>query len=352
MWTWIIIKGIYIINEYYFSYDTCHFKLIKLLRKKSLYLLLFVFNTTFAQGTFPIYTDYLSDNVFLIHPSAAGIGNCAKLRLTHRQQWSDFSDAPSLQSLSFHSKISEKAAFGGILFNDKNGFHSQKGIQASYAYHLNFYKEEVMNQLSFGLSFMYVQNSVDERNFTSPIPDPVNSQLVESNNYYNADFGLAYHFMDAHTYFTVKNLLLNASDNNNSFQSLNLRRYLLTLGYYFGRGKELQFEPSVMGQFIERTGELSLDINFKAYKLLAKDKQLWGAISYRQNFENDALENLKQITPIIGFNYKRYMVSYTYTSQLNEIAIDNSGFHQFTLGMNLFCKKPRAAACPNIDSIF
>ena len=34
-----------------------------------------------AQETLPIYSDYLSDNVYLVHPSAAGIGNCSKLRV-------------------------------------------------------------------------------------------------------------------------------------------------------------------------------------------------------------------------------------------------------------------------------
>ena len=42
------------------------------------------FWTSVGQETLPIYADYLSDNVFLIHPSAAGIGNCGKIRLTAR----------------------------------------------------------------------------------------------------------------------------------------------------------------------------------------------------------------------------------------------------------------------------
>ena len=37
-----------------------------------------------AQETLPIYTDYLSDNVFLVHPAAAGIGNSSNLRFTVR----------------------------------------------------------------------------------------------------------------------------------------------------------------------------------------------------------------------------------------------------------------------------
>jgi len=325
-----------------------------LLRRNSLYLILFfVFNITIAQGTFPIYSDYLSDNVFLVHPSAAGIGNCAKLRLTHRQQWNEISNGPSLQTLSFHSRIGEQAAAGGILFNDKNGFHAQKGVAGSYAYHLNSGIDDTLNQLSFGLSFTYVLNTIDQSSFTSPIPDPSNSQLVESTNYFNADFSTAYHFMDSYAYLTVKNLLLSTKNlENSTFKSLNLRRYLLTVGYYFGRGHSLQFEPSIMTQLLEKTGEISVDFNLKAYKNIANGKQVWAALSYRQSFEENAIENLKQLTPIVGFNYKRYMVSYTYTSQLNEIVLDNSGFHQFTLGVNVFCKSQRASGCPNVNFIF
>lgn len=323
--------------------------------KKIVYVALICFSCfkIAAQETFPVYTDYLSDNVFLIHPSAAGIGNCAKLRMTYRQQWVGIEDAPSLQTLSFHSRISEKAALGAIIFNDENGFHAQKGVVGSFAYHLDFGREDAMNQLSFGLSFMYVQNSVDQRDFTSVIDDPAISQIVESSNYYNADFSLGYHYMDAFSYFTIKNLLLSTRDLVNSdFESANLRRYLFTFGYYLGRNNSVQWEPSVMAQFVERTGEIFTDLNLKVYKNLADNKQLWAALSYRQNFEGNENENLKQFTPIVGFNYKRFMVSYTYTRQINEIVLDNGGNHQITLGINMFCTKPRATGCPNVNARF
>ena len=40
---------------------------------------IFFFLDSNAQETLPIYSDYLSDNVYLVHPSAAGIGNTGKL---------------------------------------------------------------------------------------------------------------------------------------------------------------------------------------------------------------------------------------------------------------------------------
>lgn len=323
-----------------------------MIKKLFLILTLLSFLNVNSQETFPVYFDYLSDNVFLIHPSAAGIGNCGKIRLTTRQQLYGLEDAPSLQTLSMHTRINEKMALGGILFNDENGYHAQKGIIGSYAYHLNFGSDYNLNQLSFGLSFMYVQNSVDQSSFSSRIIDPVISQIVESASYYNADFSVAYHYWDSFGYFTIKNLLLSSRDlYGNNYESLNLRRYLLTIGHYFGRERGLQFEPSVMGQYIELTNELFVDFNLKAYKKIQDKMQLWAVLSYRQSFEGNKIESLQQITPIVGLNYKRFMLSYAYTYSIGDVVLDY-GSHQFTLGINVFCKKQRATGCPNISSMF
>ena len=319
---------------------------------RCLVLLLMLIKTTyqFSQGTLPIYTDYLSDNVYLIHPAAAGIGDCTKLRFTAHQQWAGIPDAPALQTLSYHSKFSEEsnAAYGLILFNDENGFHSQKGIQGTYAYHLQLSNGELFNQLSFGLAFTAVQNQSDQTTFSG---DPAVSSIVESTSYYNADFGMAYHYGGFSSYFTVKNLLLTARNNLGSSDPLDLRNYILSAGYYFGREKFMQFEPSVMLQFRESTGDRIADFNIKAYKTFSETR-LWAALSYRRGFEENSLENSQYFSPIIGINYKKFMFSYTYTKQANDVVLTDSGFHQISIGFDLFCKQPRAAACPNINSAF
>ena len=313
-----------------------------------IFSLLFVAKN-YAQETLPIYADYLSDNVYLIHPSAAGIGNTGKLRFTARQQWQGIKDAPTLQTLSFHNRFGRQAAFGFVLFNDSNGFHSQKGVQGTYAYHLDINRASFINQLSFGLSFTAVQNQVDQSQFFG---DPTVAQLIQSDSYFNADFSVAYHRDGFSSYFTVKNLLLSAKNNlNNSLEPLDLRNYILSLGYYFGRDRLIQLEPSLMVQLRESTGERIVDFNVKAYKDF-NEAQLWAALSYRRSFDVQPIENLSYITPIIGVNYKRWMVSYTYTQQLNDIVLTSSGFHQISVGVNVFTKRPRASACPNINASF
>ncbi|PQJ79551.1 PorP/SprF family type IX secretion system membrane protein [Polaribacter porphyrae] len=313
-------------------------------------LLSFISLKSNSQETLPIYQDYLSDNVYLVHPSAAGIGNSSKLRFTARQQWAGIPNAPALQTLSFHTRFGEysNAGYGLVLFNDKNGFHSQKGLQGTYAYHLPMGNGRFFNQLSFGLSFTFVQNQSDQRTFTG---DRAVAAIVESTSYYNADFGMAYHYGGFSSYFTVKNLLLTAKNNLNVQEPLDLRNYIFSAGYYFGQDLAIQFEPSVMFQFREGTGERIADFNIKAYKTISQT-QLWGALSYRSNFDANAIENAQFISPIIGINYKNYMFSYTYTNQMNDTVLTNSGFHQVSVGINLWTKEPRAAACPNINAAF
>tara|TARA_R110002049_G_scaffold97734_5_gene238023 strand:- start:4909 stop:5898 length:990 start_codon:yes stop_codon:yes gene_type:complete len=303
-----------------------------------------------AQETLPIYTDYLSDNVFLIHPSAAGIGNSSKLRLTARQQWIGVPNAPALQTISFHTKFGEEsnAGYGLVLFNDKNGYHSQQGLQGTYAYHLPMSTSKMFKQLSFGLAFSFVQNQSDQRTFSGDRPGVIN-QIIESTSYYNADFSVAYHRGGLSSYFTVKNLFLTAKNNLNVQEPLDLRNYIFSAGYYFGQEKFVQLEPSIMLQFREGTAERIADFNLKVYKTFS-ETQFWAALSYRRNFDSNSVDDSSYISPIIGVNYKNFMFSYTHTKQLNDVLFAESGFHQISIGFNLWTREQRGAACPNINA--
>ena len=64
----------------------------------------------------------------------------------------------------------------------------------------------------------------------------------------------------------MKNLLLTAKNNLNVQEPLDLRNYIFSAGYYFGEELFVQFEPSIMMQFREGTGERIADFNIKAYK--------------------------------------------------------------------------------------
>ncbi len=322
-----------------------------------------VFFTSIAtsQEGLPIYTDYLTDNYYLIHPSMAGIANCSKVRMTARQQWFGHDDAPKLLTLSLNGRIGEtQSAIGGILYTDKNGYHSQTGAYVTYAHHLLFSRNEVdLNMLSFGLSVGFIQYKLDETTFLFDGPDPIIDGIVQNETNFNIDFGFSYHFLDYYAHGTVKNVLKNAGVNNDIEITSNLRRYLFSIGGVFSKfGSEWSYEPSLMFQYKDGTGEASIDINAKAYKQMDFGK-IWGGVSYRTSLDGAEFldgsggissQKLQQITPILGVDYNQFMFAYTYTHQSNSVVFTNGGFHQLTLGFNFGCRRKKFECnCPAVN---
>ncbi|MGB5701020.1 PorP/SprF family type IX secretion system membrane protein [Muriicola sp.] len=297
-------------------------------------------STSNAQEGIPVYFDYLSDNYYLVHPSMAGIGLGGKIRLTARKQWFNVDEAPNLQTLSVNWRLGESpSGVGVILFNDANGYHSQTGLKGTYAHHLQFGEDiRVLNQLSFGLSAGFILSSLDETEFRSVIPDPIISGARNSVGYFNVDFGMSYNYMEFYAHATMLNALGSGRDLYTAIEFDNLRRYLFSVGYIFGKS-EWRVEPSVLFQITEFTQEETVDLNAKVYRDVSFGT-VWAGLSYRRSFDGAQYQangqfgeqRLQLFTPIVGLNYNRFMFSYNYSYQNGDIRFDNGGFHQITLG--------------------
>jgi len=333
---------------------------------KSFLIVAFAFSisTSFSQDRgIPVYSDYLTDNYYLIHPSMAGASNYDKLRLTARQQWFDVDDAPSLQTLSMNGKLGNNSGVGGILFNDTNGRFSQQGAYLTFAYHLMFSRSTVdLNRLSFGLNVGLVQEKLDETGLNSiDNPDPVIAGVTQSDSFFNVDIGVSYFFLDFYAHFTAKNIIPQQRQIfSEIYETDNQRQYLTSVGYNIAPfGSKWSFEPSVMLQLREETKETNLDLNAKAY-YTTDFGMLWGGLSYRRSFDgaeytNDGLgsvesQKLQYVTPFVGVNYDRFMFAYTYSYQANSVVMSNSGFHQITLGFNFGENRKRYKCnCPAVN---
>ena len=324
------------------------------------FLLLGISSLT-AQEGIPVYFDYLSDNYYLVHPSMAGIGEGGKIRATIRKQWFDVEEAPNLQTINGHYRLNEKSGVGAIIFNDANGYHSQTGLKLTYAHHLRFSRDlRNLNQLSFGISAGMMQSNLDESEFNSVIPDPIITGGNISSSYYNMDIGASYNFMDFYAHATILNVLNSKRNVYYKDRAVaanvavvdNLRRYLVSVGYVFGKG-DWQLEPSVMLQMTDFTKEKTIDMNAKVYRKMDFGT-LWGGVSYRRSFDGALYQNtsgdtkeqrLQLVTPIVGANYKNFLVSYNYSYQMGDIRFDNGGFHQLTLGYNFGQQSERRYDC-------
>lgn len=317
---------------------------------------------SFSQEGVAVYSDYLSDNYYLIHPSMAGAANCAKVRLTARQQWFDQDEAPMLQTLSFNGAVGERSGVGVIAFNDRNGYHSQTGAKLTYAHHLRFSRSDYdLNQLSFGISAGFIQSRLDESSFLDSWPDPsdpvIHGGVEQKYSYFNVDIGASYHYLDFYAHFTVKNAIESERKIYTDYEPDNLRKYLLSAGYVFGDSDRIQWEPSILFQLTEQTEEKAIDANLKLYKDFDFGK-LWGGLSYRRSFDGTQYwtgsevkeQSLQYITPFIGLNYNNFMFGYTYSHVLGDAQFATGGFHQITLGFNIFCGKEKwDCNCPTVN---
>lgn len=310
----------------------------------------------------PVYSDYLTDNLYLLHPSMAGASTNNKIRLTARQQWFDVEDAPSLQTLSINGRVGEKVGVGAILYNDSNGNFSQQGAYLTFAYRLMLSDGwDNLNMLSFGVNVGVGQEKLDETGFG--IPDPNISGAVQSDAFFNVDFGLSYYFREFFAHFTVKNIIPQERDiffQDKTLAALtNQRQYVGSLGYVISpRSSDWSFEPSVLVHFREQTVETNVDANIKVYRTFDFG-MLWGGLSYRRSLDGAEYngggslvqsQKLQYITPFLGINYKNFMFAYTYSYQANSVVLTNSGFHQITLGYNFGGEGERFECnCPAIN---
>ena len=316
-----------------------------------------------AQEGLPIYSDYLTDNYYLIHPSMAGVANCAKVRLTARKQWFGQDDAPALQTLSINGRIGDSpSAVGAIVYNDKNGYHSQTGAYLTYAHHLMFSRNEIdLNMLSFGLSAGVIQYKLDETTFLNEGFDPIIAGIEQSASNFNIDFGFSYLLYDFYAHATVKNVLNNDGVNSNEngvFKFDNLRTFLFSAGNTFSKfGSDWSYEPSIMFMHKDGTKESSIDVNAKVYKKMDFGK-VWGGLSYRRSLDGAEFldgsgvssQKLQYFTPFVGVDYNNFVFAYTYSYQANSVVFNNGGFHQLTLGYNFNCRREKYECnCPAVN---
>jgi type IX secretion system PorP/SprF family membrane protein len=280
----------------------------------------------------------------------AGATGSNQLRLSARRQWFDQDEAPNLNTLTFNTSLSDQSGIGVVLFTDRNGYHSQTGGYLGYAHHILLSRSRAdLNQVSFGLRAGLIQQKLDETQFDLNDYDPIIAGIVQSTSYFNIDAGVSYNLLNFAADFTVKNLIFQNRDiYSQDFESNNQRRYLFGASYGVAiPNSPYSYQPSMLFQFSERTGEQSIDLNLKVYREMDFGR-VWGGISYRRSFDGaeylDGAEiknqKLQYITPVVAANYNNFMFAYTYSYQTGSVKFRSGGYHQITLGYNILSGKP------------
>ncbi|CAM1366427.1 conserved protein of unknown function [Tenacibaculum soleae] len=291
----------------------------------------------------PQYISHLADNPFLISPSYAGIGSGLQIRLNGVSQWIGVEDAPDTQSLVVEARIADRFGGGITVFNDKNGYTTQKGVKLSLASHLtlsNFHD----SFLSFGISYNFTQFGIDTSNNNSGQDVP---NISETNS--NFDVGLLYRYERFSVSANVNNLLNKKVENLITNEPESLRRYTFYSSYVFARlSNRVEIEPSMFIEYYEADKRSRTDMNVKVRKGI-NDGYVWAGLSY--TFLNDQFFVPNAIAPLVGLKKDNLYMSYGFSINMNKTQDFNYGTHMITLGFD-YERRPSLARCTQDMMIF
>ena len=311
--------------------------------KISVLIVMIVGLTGFAQEfNLPINNQYISDNPFLLSAAYAGIGDCWQARGTGFQQWIGIDDAPGTQSLSIDGRIQDRSGIGLILYNDSNGFTSQKGAQASFAHHITL-TEYNRQYLSFGISYKYTQFEIDSSEFNRPIA--IDGDLSSTNH--NFDISALYRMGSFFLSLNAINLVdKNFDDFQTTTEPLSLTSYYAYSGFVIrNKFKGLEYEPSLLYRNFSSDSRSTLDVNFKLRKFFKED-YFWGGVSIRGLIDQDFVP--LNVSPMVGINKSKFYFAYSYQINVNEAAqLSTGGSHLLTIGIDFGCARSNCGCTNN-----
>ena len=269
-------------------------------------------------------------NGLAINPAYAGSHQTLELTALAREQWTGLEGAPSTQTFTAHSPLSNRSIGLGLsVIHDKIGITSQFGVYGAYSYRIQFQNKGV---LSMGLQAGFTQYQEDLTQLQGSIRnpnDPNFSQDQVSKFMPNFGAGLYYYtrrfYMGLSSPYLVQNKLENVETLDS--EARQKRHYFYTTGYVFDLSRSVKFKPNLLFKVVEGAPlEVDINANFLFQELL------WVGVSYRSFDSFDAILQLNVTEQFsIGYAY-----DFATTTELKRL---HSGSHELMLNYRL--KPPR-----------
>ncbi len=249
----------------------------------------------------PMFTKYMF-NSLAFNPAFAGSPEYAQVRLLYRNQWWGIEGAPTTQTLTMHSPVSERIGLGIGLINDKIGATGSTSANASYAYRIPFGKGKLSIGLQTGASNW--RADWDKLRFKDPASiDPSFSETSPNYWLFNFGAGVFYYAPKYYVGLSVPHLYNNDLRKDvptgAEVWAKQYRHYYFTAGAALPvKGDAIIFKPSILiksvglfGDFTPASSnptkvgaptEFDIDASFLFYNTL------WVGVSARAAFEAKA----------------------------------------------------------------
>ena len=269
------------------------------------------------------YTQYMY-NTININPAYAGSRGVMSVFGLHRTQWVGLDGAPTTNTFSFNTPISNSnLGVGFSLVNDRIGPTSDNTISADISYTIPM--NEVY-KLSFGVKasgniFNLDTDKLDPSN-------PIDPNLQNFNNEFSPNFGAGVYLHSDKLYLglSVPNFMQDSKYNDNEVAVFQERmNFYFIGGYVFDVSQSIKFKPAVLTKMV--TGA-PLQVDASANFLFFDKFMLGGA--YRWDAAVSALAGF-QVTDGL-------FIGYSYDMETTQLRRYNSGSHEVFLRFELFNK--------------
>lgn len=298
-------------------------------------------NLVLAQESFIFNSEYLLDNRFILSPSWAGYSDAFQLRLSHYQQWMGIKNSPSSQIISINGMVWNNSGLGINIYNETSAFYAQTKYEFSYAYHLDF-STKITRIISFGISGVFIQNSIDESKFTESIRDPNTTRIMVTS--YSPNFNLGISYIHDNFYSSIKfdNIIPKSLKSNVNLIEPRIQNTLyLLLGYKYIYSDLFYIEPSSLLEYNTISNFLHFDLNSK---FVLKSNSKINDINYSLTLSlknNIHMKNVSTLSPlsssiIFGARYNNYLFGMSYSYGFSEISRLGNGSLTFVLGYDFF----------------
>ncbi|MCG9972002.1 PorP/SprF family type IX secretion system membrane protein [Christiangramia crocea] len=278
-------------------------------------LILFVAAPGFSQQL-PQFTQYMY-NTISINPAYAGSRDGFSAVGLHRSQWADFEGAPTTQTLSVHSPLSnDKVGLGLSIINDNAGYENYTYAYGDFSYRLDL-SEDVTLRLGLKAGMSYY--NLEDELFMEPdvLDDPFFQDQV---NRWTPNFGLGFYLSSQNWYIGGSAPKIINNDNNEFSEYLALEQvhYYLTGGYVFDLSDNVKLRPTTL---LKATSGAPLSVDFTAAAIFNEKFYLGG--TYRID---DAVGGFLDVQLFDGFR-----AGYAYEYPISDIRPYTSGSHEILL---------------------
>ncbi|KAA3647442.1 MAG: type IX secretion system membrane protein PorP/SprF [Bacteroidetes bacterium] len=271
-------------------------------------------------------SNFYNFNEYLINPAQAGYRNQLEGSASHRIQWQGIDGAPKTSFLGVHGALNDKMGLGVKLNIDQTDILQQFNAAISYAYRIKL--NEVGSSLSFGVSGIALQNSINYGDAViGNYADEVINGGDQSGMTFDAEFGILYEIKKfklgvASSHLFESGVDYDVPNENRTATFERVRQFIAYSSYQFDLNEQWTLEPFVL---VRNQGPGSFQFEINA--LTAYKETLYLGVGYRQE---------AGYIGRVGFQITdQLMAAYAYEFGNTGVAAYSGGSHEFMLGYRL-----------------